>query len=123
MVPGILVVEDEPILALELRNDLEDLGYQVTDVVSDADMVLPSYLKKRPDVVLMDIRLYGFRDGIDAATQIRGFYKTPLIYLSSLPESEVASRLPKTEPYTYLQKPYDLTQLRGALDQVGFPGP
>jgi CheY-like chemotaxis protein len=113
--PRILIVEDEPILALELKEDLQDLGYQVSDVVADGDMVLHAFLRNRPDVVLMDIKLHGFRDGIDSATQIRGFYQTPIIYISSFPEGEVLGRLNRTVPYSYLQKPYELPRLQEAL--------
>jgi CheY-like chemotaxis protein len=108
-------VEDEPILALELKEDLQELGYSVFDVVADGDMVLPAFLKNRPDVVLMDIKLHGFRDGIDSASQIRGFYKTPIVYLSSYPEGDVEERLSKTAPYTYIQKPYELPRLHEAI--------
>lgn len=114
----ILIVEDEPILALELKEDLQDLGYQVSEVVSDGDMVLHSFLKNRPDVILMDIRLHGFRDGIESAAQIRGFYQTPVVYLSSLPEAEVSHRLSRTSPFAYIQKPYDLARLQAVLAQA-----
>ena len=114
----VLIVEDEPILALELREDLQDLGFSVIDVVSDGDMVLQSFVRNRPDVVLMDIKLQGFRDGIDSASQIRGFYKTPIVYISSYPEVEVAGRLPRTTPYVYIQKPYDLDCLKDLITGV-----
>ena len=107
----ILIVEDEPILALELKEDLQDMGFFVSEVVFDGDMVLHAFLRYKPDVVLMDIKLNGFRDGIDSASQIRGFYKTPIIYLSSFSEAEVIGRLTRTAPYTYLQKPYELPLL------------
>jgi CheY-like chemotaxis protein len=116
--PRILIVEDEPILALELKEDLQDLGFEVSDVVADGDMVLHAFLRGRPDVVLMDIKLHGFRDGIDSASQIRGFYKTPIVYLSSYAESEVGPRLLRTAPYAFLQKPYELGQLRELISQV-----
>ncbi len=111
----ILIVEDEPILALELKEDLQDLGYTVFDVVTDGDMVLPAFLRSRPDVVLMDIKLHGFRDGIDSASQIRGFYKTPIVYLSSFPERDVTDRLTKTAPFSYIQKPYELPRLHEVI--------
>jgi len=106
-----LIVEDEPILGLELKEDLQDLGYTVSDVVDDGDMVMRAFLLDRPDVVLMDIKLHGFRDGIDSALQIRGFYQTPIVFLSSYSEAEVGERLPRMEPYAFLQKPYELKRL------------
>lgn len=116
--PRILIVEDEPILALELKEDLQDMGFSVSEVVADGDMVLHAFLRNKPDVVLMDIKLHGFRDGIDSASQIRGFYKTPIIYLSSFAEIEVKERLGRTAPYAYLQKPYELPRLHQAIDAV-----
>lgn len=114
----ILIVEDEPILALELKEDLQDMGFSVSEVVADGDMVLHAFLRSKPDVVLMDIKLHGFRDGIDSASQIRGFYKTPIIYLSSFAEADVKDRLTRTAPYAYLQKPYELPRLHQTIDSV-----
>lgn len=111
----VLIVEDEPILALELQEDLKDMGFEVTDLVSDGDMVLHTFLRQRPDVILMDIRLHGFRDGIDSAAQIRAFYQVPIVFLSSFPENEVESRLVKASPFAYIQKPYELARLKETL--------
>ena len=116
--PRILIVEDEPILALELKEDLQDMGFAVSEVVADGDMVLHAFLRTKPDVVLMDIKLHGFRDGIDSASQIRGFYQTPIIYLSSFAEGDVQERLIRTAPYSYLQKPYELPRLQQAISSA-----
>jgi len=113
--PKILIVEDEPILALELKEDLEQLGYEITGVVADGDMVLRTFLSCRPDVILMDIKLHGFRDGVDSAVQIRGFYQTPIVYLSSYAERDLGDRLARTQPFAFLQKPYDLAHLRQTI--------
>ena len=113
-------MEDEPILALELTEDLKDMGFLVSEVVADADMVLHAFLRNKPDVVLMDIKLHGFRDGIDSAFQIRGFYKTPIIYLSSFAEGEVKERLSRTAPYFYVQKPYELPWLHQVIRSAVF---
>ena len=114
----VLIVEDEPILGLELKEDLQDLGYFVSGVVDDGDMVMRAFLVDRPDVVLMDIKLHGFRDGIDSALQIRGFYPTPIIFLSSYSEAEVGDRLPRIAPYAFLQKPYELDRLDGLISSL-----
>jgi two-component system, response regulator PdtaR len=112
----ILVVEDEPILGLELQEDLQSLGYKVPEVIPDGDRVLSAVSRHHPDVILMDIKLYGFRDGVDAALQIRGFYKTPIVYLSSYPKSEMEQRVQKTAPVAYIEKPYNLTELRAVIE-------
>ncbi|MEI8094737.1 MAG: response regulator [Spirochaetales bacterium] len=114
----ILLVEDEPILAELMREDLGELGYEVVDAVGDGDMVLHAFLKHRPAVILMDIKLQGFRDGIDSAAQIRAFYAVPIVFLSSYSEAEMAPRLAKIKGYLYVQKPYDVTELDGVIRSV-----
>lgn len=114
----VLIVEDEPILGLELKEDLQDLGYSVADVVDDADMVLRAFVQDRPDVVLMDIKLHGFRDGVDSALQIRGFYQTPIVFLSSYAENDVGERLHRVEPYAFLQKPFELERLQQVITSM-----
>jgi len=114
----ILVVEDEPILGLELKEDLIAMGYDVPEVVPDGDKVLPAVIRHKPDLIVLDIKLYGFRDGIEAAGQVRGFYQTPIIFLSSYPESEVKNRVTKTAPIAYLQKPYTSESLMSAIAEA-----
>jgi CheY-like chemotaxis protein len=105
--PRVLLVEDEPILALEMREDLQDLGFTVVDAVGDGDMVLHAFLRHKPDVVVMDIKLLGFRDGIDSASQIRGFYSVPIVFVSSYPREAMEERLTRVKSFSYLQKPYE----------------
>jgi CheY-like chemotaxis protein len=111
----ILVVEDEPILALELKEDLQDLGFDVADVIHDGDMVLHTYLKCKPDAVVMDIKLHGFRDGVEAAGQLRVFYSTPIVFVSSYAKAEMAERLTRFKSFSYLQKPYEPQALKEAI--------
>lgn len=116
--PVVLVVEDEPMLALELKEDLEAAGYMVPPVVADGDGVMPALIKHKPAVILMDIKLFGYRDGIDAASRLRAFYKTPILYLTSYSYDEVRERLEKTQPAVYLQKPYDPVRLKEVLAEL-----
>ena len=118
MKPRILVVEDEPILALELKKDLQDLGFDVAAVIHDGDMVLHTYMRSKPDAVVMDIKLHGFRDGIDAAGQLRVFYSVPIVFVSSYPESEMAERLVRFKSFAYLQKPYEPGSLQSAIQSL-----
>lgn len=117
-VAKILIVEDEPVLALELSQDLRAAGHQVLGVESNSDMAVFRVSQLKPDVIIMDIKLYGFRDGIEAASQIRAFYKIPIVYLSSYTKSEVMDRVRRTLPAWYLQKPYDQNLLIRTLDGV-----
>src|SRR5512133_3587183 len=112
----ILIVEDEPILGLELTEDLEGAGYEVLGAETSGDNVLMQTIKGRPDLIMMDIKLHGFRDGIDSALQIRGFYPTPIVYLTSYPLKDVRERILKTSPAWYLQKPYSLPELLSTIE-------
>ncbi len=114
----ILIVEDEPILALELKEDLEARDYAITGIVSDGDMVMQAVLQQKPDIIIMDIKLFGFRDGIEAVDRVRGFFKTPILYLSSYPYSEVKERISKSHPAWYLEKPYIMERLMLSLDEI-----
>ncbi|HAP43568.1 MAG: hypothetical protein A2087_08245 [Spirochaetes bacterium GWD1_61_31] len=112
----VLVVEDEPILALELCEDLTRHGYTVPPSVNDGDMVLANVLKHKPDVIVMDIKLFGFRNGLDEALRIRAFFKTPLVYLSSYSYAEVKEQVERTAPAVYLEKPYDEATLVSTIE-------
>lgn len=103
----VLIVEDEAILALELTEDLKQSGFDVVGVVTNGDMVLSEAMKSKPDVIVMDIKLHGFRDGIEAALRIRGLLKVPIVYLSTYSYEAVKDRVAKTVPAYYLEKPYN----------------
>lgn len=108
----IMVVEDEALVGLELRETLTRLGYEVPPVVNNADKVIEEVLKQTPDLILMDIRLKGFTDGVDAATRIRSFSGIPIIYLTAYSTPDVLGRALKTDPSAYLLKPFDERQLQ-----------
>ena len=114
----ILIVEDEAILGLELKEDLCAMGYEVPEIVTDGDRVLRAVAAHKPDLILMDIKLYGFRDGIEAAGQVRGFFETPILYLSSYPEAEVANRIRRTSQAAYLEKPCSPEVLQRAIEEA-----
>lgn len=111
----ILVVEDEPVVATDLSCELKELGYEVAGVVADADAALASVSEENPDLVLMDIHLDGSRDGIEAATEIRREFGTPVVYLTAFADEATLQRAKDTEPYSYLVKPYSSDELNAAL--------
>lgn len=117
----ILVVEDEPILALELSEDLVKAGYTVPAAINNGDMILTGVLKHKPDLIIMDIKLFGFRNGLEEALRLRAFFKTPIIYLSSFPYDEVSIQVERTQPAWYLEKPYDEAKLMAVINEVLSP--
>ncbi len=112
----ILIVEDEGVVALDLKLQLLDLGYKVVGVASSGDEALEAVRQKRPDLVLMDVRLQGSGDGIDAAARINQEQPTPLIFLTSHSDNETVQRAAQTAPYGYLTKPYQLKELRAGIE-------
>ena len=118
MAATILVVEDEPILALELSEDLTKAHYTVPATINNGDMILAGVLKHKPDIIIMDIKLFGFRNGLEEALRLRAFFKTPIIYLSSYPYNEVKIQVERTQPAWYLEKPYDETTLLAVINEV-----
>jgi PAS domain S-box-containing protein len=112
----ILIVEDEVIVAKNIENQLINNGYKVTGIaVSGEESIISAGIEK-PDIVLMDIRLKGKMDGIEAADQLRKTYGLPVIFLTSYTDEETFHRAKLTEPFGYLVKPFDIKELSRAIE-------
>lgn len=112
----LLVVEDERIVALDLRGALEDLGYTVVGTAASSDEALRTADERRPDLVLMDIRIAGASDGIQAASVLRNRYHLPVVYLTANADPATLERALATEPAGYLVKPYNHQSLRTTIE-------
>ncbi len=112
----ILVVEDEGLVALMIKKDLERLGYDVVNVFASGEEALEGVEAARPDLILMDIKLQGEIDGIVTADLISGKCDVPVIYLTAHSEEETLRRAKITEPYGYLMKPVNEKELHIALE-------
>lgn len=107
----ILVVEDERIIALDLRRRLERFGYQVVGTPSRADEALRLTEDERPDLVLMDIMLSGAEDGIVAATEIKSRFRIPVIFLTAYADEQTLQRAKVAEPVGFVLKPFKEREL------------
>jgi PAS domain S-box-containing protein len=114
--PTILVVEDEGITAWDIEQSLLDLGFQVAGVAATAEDAVLKARESCPDLVLMDIRLQGDGDGIEAASRIRAELGLPIVYLSSHGDRETLDRAKQTEPLAYLLKPFRRLELQSVLE-------
>ncbi|MBL8057555.1 MAG: response regulator [Anaerolineales bacterium] len=112
----LLVVEDQAIIALDLQNRLAGLGYAVVAVEAYAEAALQQAERLRPDLVLMDIRLKGAMDGIQAAELIRAEQDLPVIYLTAHSDEATLQRARLTEPYGYILKPFEDRELQLAIE-------
>ncbi|SFC39297.1 PAS domain S-box-containing protein [Flexibacter flexilis DSM 6793] len=107
----ILIVEDQPLLAQDLRIKLTNMGHQVLEVVSSGQAALRAILNEKPNIVLMDIMLEGDMDGIEAAKRIRNYINVPIIYLTSCADDETFDRANAIGTYAYLLKPVQEREL------------
>jgi len=101
----ILVVEDESIVAADIQDRLESLGYEVPATVASGEKAVEQAGVLRPDLVLMDIQLNGRMDGVEAADQIRLRFGIPVIYLTANADHPTVQRAKVTEPFGYVIKP------------------
>ncbi len=112
----ILIVEDESVVAWDIQESLEKLGYTViASVTSGVEAVqIPTAIK--PDLVLMDILLEGEIDGVAAAEQIRDRFNIPVVYLTAHADTQTLQRALSTNPYGYLVKPFQERELYTTLE-------
>jgi len=114
----ILVVEDEPIVALDIRARLARLGFEVAGHATTGVEALRLAEHCRPDLVLMDVHLPGQKDGIDTADEFIRQRHLPVIYLTAMSDEATLERAKETGPYGYLAKPFEDHELSLAIEMA-----
>jgi CheY-like chemotaxis protein len=114
----VLIVEDEFFIALDAQAQVEALGHAVVGVAVSAEQAVAMTAREKPDVVLMDIRLSGARDGIDAALEIRKHHGVECIFVTANTDPATLLRAEAIKPIAVLQKPLTQTRLGEQLAQV-----
>ena len=112
----ILVVEDQRLIAADIENTLKKLGYVVVGNVASGEDAISKSDQVRPELVLMDVRLRGEMDGIQAAEIIRDRFNLPVVYLTAYADEETILRAKKTTPFGYLVKPFNERELRATIE-------
>lgn len=112
----LLIVEDEALIALEIKVRLQQMGYEVCGVAARGEDAVRQAAELRPDLVLMDINLPGRMNGVDAAAAIREEHRIPVVYLTSHSDREIVERAKQTDPYGYLLKPFQAEDLRIGIE-------
>jgi two-component system, response regulator PdtaR len=112
----ILVVEDEKIVAMEIKDILLRFGHTVTSVVPSGEEAIIKAKTEEPDLVLMDIMLIGAMDGIQAAYIIQSEFHIPVIFLTAYADSETVERAKKTNPSGFILKPFDVRELQIVIE-------
>jgi two-component system, response regulator PdtaR len=111
----ILIVEDEIVIALDLKMRLEKLGYDIPGVAFNGRDAIQKTGEIVPDLILMDILLNGEIDGIEAAQQIRELHNIPFIYVTGSYDNSIFERAKITEPAGFIKKPFDDTEIETAI--------
>jgi len=116
---NVLVVEDEILIAETIKIYLEERGHQVINIAISFDEALQAYHLRRPDMVLLDIRLYGQKSGIDFANFLQEQKDSvPFVYLTSQYDQRILEQALKTNPYGYLTKPIQKESLWTSIESA-----
>jgi two-component system, response regulator PdtaR len=114
----IMIVEDEISLAMIMKEQLSDLGYDICKPVTSGEEAIKNVEQDKPDVILMDIGLNGEMDGIEAAKKIRSSYSIPIIFSTGHQDKETMERAKVVEPSGYFIKPVECEDLKLAIDEA-----
>lgn len=114
----IVVVEDERIVAMDIKNTLEGLGYEVLSIMTRGEEIVDRAAELMPDLILMDIMLEGDMDGVDAARIVKDRIDIPVIFLSAYSDEVTIQRAKISEPYGYVLKPFNGKDLHTAIEMA-----
>jgi DNA-binding response OmpR family regulator len=111
----ILIVEDESIVALDIKRTLINFDYEVSNCVTNYNDAISSVKLNRPDIILMDINLGKEKDGIETVEEIQKFENIPVIYITAFSDENTLNRAIKTNPVSYLLKPFKREELKSNI--------
>lgn len=112
----ILIVEDEMFVAMDTESVLIAEGHSVVGIVASADDAIAAARYEQPDLVLMDVRLVGARDGIDAAVEIKARFGIPIIFVTAHNDPATAARASQASPLAIVTKPVMSDRLLDAIN-------
>jgi DNA-binding response OmpR family regulator len=114
----IIIVEDEAIVAMENKMNLNGVGHKIIAVVSSAEAAIEAFNQYPPDLMLMDIKLKGEMDGIDAMHEIRKKSNVPVIFLTGNSDSKTKQRVDKIGYSSFMTKPILTIEIVDAVNEV-----
>ncbi len=123
----IMIVEDEILIAMNMKVELSSIGYEICNLVVSGEDAIKIAEQEKPDVVLMDIILNGEINGIDAAREIHSRYNIPIIFTTGCEDEGTKKLAEAIEPVEYFIKPVEIEDLELAIDKAlhkvaEFPG-
>ncbi len=114
----VLIVEDEAIIAADLKDGLTKMEYEVCGPAKSGEQAVSMALRQKPDVILMDIALAGTVDGISAARKIREKKDIPIIFLTAFSDDAILEKAKRATPSGYLIKPFQTRELQSTIEVV-----
>jgi CheY-like chemotaxis protein len=114
----VLIIEDEPIIAMDIETIVRDLGHDVTAIAVTRDEAVREAMAERPGLVLADIQLADDSSGIDAVKDILGEFSVPVIFITAFPERLLTGERP--EPTFLITKPFHRSTVKAAISQALF---
>lgn len=115
---SILIVEDEKIIAVDIKRTLTNFNYDICDIVASGEKAVEIAREKKPDLILMDIVLDGVMDGVEAAEIIYNELLTPIIFLTAYSNEKILKKAVLSSPYGYLIKPFEDRELRATIEMA-----
>ncbi|WP_286162099.1 PAS domain S-box protein [Burkholderia sp. WP9] len=114
----ILIVEDDRVVARDIAQQMSRAGHTVVGITARGEDALPLAAETEPDLILMDVRLEGKLDGIDTARLLRENMNLPVVFLTAYADEDTVRRATVTEPFGYVLKPFDDTQLKTVVEMA-----
>lgn len=112
----VLIVEDEVLVAEDIAEYLRSSGYEVNGIATSVRECMDQLKQQQTDVVLLDIRLKGEPDGVDAARMIHNHWQLPVIYLTANNDDKTLQRAIATQPASFISKPFNLQDIKAAIE-------
>lgn len=116
----VLIVEDEAIIANDILDTLEELGYEVLEPANTFSEAIEKIEAEKPDIAILDIQLSGKKSGIDLASRINDLYQFPFIFLTSNTDKITLQEAKSVEPLAYLVKPFSKEELYTSIEVALF---
>ncbi|QGM47593.1 response regulator [Methylocystis heyeri] len=114
----VLIIEDEPLIALDLREVVEELGHKVVSIARTHREAVSVIRQSRPGLILADIQLADGSSGLEAVNEILGEFSTPVIFITAYPERFLLGEAP--EPAFLIAKPFAVDALKAVISQALF---
>ena len=115
---GILIVEDDNIIVMELKDRLQTWGYAIAGIASSGRAAVEKAAETRADLVLMDVRLKGSMSGIEAAEAIGNRLGIPVVYLTALGDEDTLQQIKMTGASGCIIKPFEGRELRDTIETI-----